>query len=298
VDKVANAGESRQLSSANPPILRVVLRLFGIGDVVLLTPALREWKRLHPNGRILVYCQRAQLRDVLLGNPYVDKLKVFRFWDYFRLSNSRLSEDWKFPNFMVLLVGGLEPRHAAVELAESIGIDLIDWMPEVFVDPRSNVRARRRLAGFKLPVAIHTTTAAGKNKNWTMSGWQQVVEMCPDIDFMQLGTREEDLVSGATDCRGLSIKESIALIANCRAYVGVDSGFAHIAGALRIASVILFGPTDPAVWSHPSATALYKSFPCSPCFGALADGMCPYGNGCMKSISPVEVCRELRKVIS
>ena len=39
-----------------------------------------------------------------------------------------------------------------------------------------------------------------------------------------------------------------ALIASCRAYVGNDSGVTHLAAALGVCVVAVFGATDPLVW--------------------------------------------------
>jgi ADP-heptose:LPS heptosyltransferase len=49
---------------------------------------------------------------------------------------------------------------------------------------------------------------------------------------------------------GLSVRELVAAIAECRAYVGNDSGPKHIAVATGIPTLTFFGPEDPVEW-HP-----------------------------------------------
>lgn len=39
-----------------------------------------------------------------------------------------------------------------------------------------------------------------------------------------------------------------ALLRHCGSYIGNDSGFSHLAGLLGCSAVVLFGPTDPALW--------------------------------------------------
>jgi ADP-heptose:LPS heptosyltransferase len=58
-----------------------------------------------------------------------------------------------------------------------------------------------------------------------------------------------------------------ALMERCQAFVGNDSGVSHLAAALRMPSVVLFGPTDPAVWAPRGSdvTILKASLECSPC---------------------------------
>jgi ADP-heptose:LPS heptosyltransferase len=49
--------------------------------------------------------------------------------------------------------------------------------------------------------------------------------------------------------RGAPLKEVIALIAGSSLLVGNDSGPAHVAAALGTPLVVLFGASDPLVWS-------------------------------------------------
>lgn len=44
-----------------------------------------------------------------------------------------------------------------------------------------------------------------------------------------------------------------AVIARCHAFVGNDSGVAHLAAALGVPSLVLFGPTEPKHWAPPGA---------------------------------------------
>jgi heptosyltransferase-2 len=39
---------------------------------------------------------------------------------------------------------------------------------------------------------------------------------------------------------------------HCRLFLGHDSGVSHLAAACGAPCVLLFGPTDPAVWAPPS----------------------------------------------
>jgi ADP-heptose:LPS heptosyltransferase len=41
------------------------------------------------------------------------------------------------------------------------------------------------------------------------------------------------------------------MLAQARAFVGNDSGVTHLAGALEVPTLALFGPTDPRIWAPP-----------------------------------------------
>jgi heptosyltransferase-2 len=48
---------------------------------------------------------------------------------------------------------------------------------------------------------------------------------------------------------GLSLPQVAALVQDSRLYLGNDSGVSHLAGAVGGRGVVLFGPSDPAVWA-------------------------------------------------
>lgn len=56
----------------------------------------------------------------------------------------------------------------------------------------------------------------------------------------------------------LSLYDVALLVQSCCGYVGNDSGITHLAAALGVPTVALFGPSDPAVWGprNPNARIL------------------------------------------
>lgn len=48
---------------------------------------------------------------------------------------------------------------------------------------------------------------------------------------------------------GMPLCRLAALLMESRGYIGNDSGVSHLAGALGVPTVAIFGPTDPAVWA-------------------------------------------------
>jgi heptosyltransferase-2 len=60
----------------------------------------------------------------------------------------------------------------------------------------------------------------------------------------------------------------------------------HMANALRVPVVAIFGPTDPKITGpfHQPSAVLKKDVPCWPCLYRS----CPYDHRCMINISPEE----------
>ena len=41
------------------------------------------------------------------------------------------------------------------------------------------------------------------------------------------------------------------MLARCRLFLGHDSGISHLAAAVGVRCLLLFGPTDPDIWAPP-----------------------------------------------
>jgi ADP-heptose:LPS heptosyltransferase len=67
--------------------------------------------------------------------------------------------------------------------------------------------------------------------------------------------------------KGLSLLQVASVIEGCQLFIGNDSGISHLAAALGLPTVALFGPTDPMVWSPrgEKAVVIQKRIDCSPC---------------------------------
>ncbi|OGP91209.1 MAG: hypothetical protein A2156_02815 [Deltaproteobacteria bacterium RBG_16_48_10] len=67
--------------------------------------------------------------------------------------------------------------------------------------------------------------------------------------------------------RGLSLIQLASVMEGCRLFIGNDSGVSHLAAALGIPTLAIFGPTDPKVWSPRGrrVVVVRREVPCSPC---------------------------------
>jgi len=88
-----------------------------------------------------------------------------------------------------------------------------------------------------------------------------------------------------------------ALLANAKAIVAVDTGLGHLAAALNVPTISLFGPTNPVLTGAlgKSQIHLTATFPCSPCLGrqctyAAASSLFP---PCFSTLTPAMVWAEL-----
>ncbi|MRR17875.1 MAG: lipopolysaccharide heptosyltransferase II [Deltaproteobacteria bacterium] len=84
-----------------------------------------------------------------------------------------------------------------------------------------------------------------------------------------------------------SLTESIYLISQCRLFISNDSGLMHVAGALNIPTVAVFGSTNPATTSPAGEKTVLvrKEVECSPCLKKT----CPTDFRCMTLITVDDV---------
>ncbi len=96
-------------------------------------------------------------------------------------------------------------------------------------------------------------------------------------------------------CGKTSLSEAIALISKLNLMVTNDSGLMHVAAALDIPSIAIFGSTNPITtgpWSK-KAIVVRKELECSPCLKR----QCPRKDmdfACMKQISVEEVFKQVK----
>lgn len=122
---------------------------------------------------------------------------------------------------------------------------------------------------------FHGTTWA--NKHWPERYWKTLIQLLNAAQLtvkLSWGTPEEYERSvrlaqhgGAEVLPDLTIEGLIPAIANAVAVVAVDTGLCHLASALNIPTIALFGPTDPektGVMGEKQFN-LTANFPCAPC---------------------------------
>jgi heptosyltransferase-3 len=93
-------------------------------------------------------------------------------------------------------------------------------------------------------IVIHPFSGS-KGKNWPLDRFREVVERMP-CDAEWIAGPEEQL-EGAL--RFGSLRDLAENISGARLYIGNDSGITHLAAALGVPTIALFGPTEPDIWA-------------------------------------------------
>ncbi len=103
-------------------------------------------------------------------------------------------------------------------------------------------------------IAIHVGSGSEK-KNWPLDRWFQVANEFPNDEVIFItGEAEQERgiqPTGRPIWHALPLTELATRLSTCTAFLGHDSGISHLAAACGVPSLLLFGPTDPSIWSPP-----------------------------------------------
>jgi heptosyltransferase-2 len=151
-----------------------------------------------------------------------------------------------------------------------------------------------------LRIAVGAGASYGSAKCWPPERFAATLnrlETHNDADVILFGTPAEVAVTEAI-ARELNkppinltgqtnIAELPALLARCQIFLGNDSGAMHVAAAVGLPVVAVFGPTDPFGTAPvtPHSTIVQEKPYCSPCFLRR----CPTDHRCMTAIQPAAV---------
>ena len=147
-----------------------------------------------------------------------------------------------------------------------------------------------------LRMAIGAGASYGSAKCWQPSRFADVANRLQsevNADVILFGTAAEVAVSTAIAAEmgrppvNLTGKTTIAdlpaLLSQCHLFIGNDSGAMHVAAAVGLPIVAVFGPTDPLGTAPvtPCCSIVQQKPYCSPCFLRR----CPTDHRCMKAIT-------------
>lgn len=106
-------------------------------------------------------------------------------------------------------------------------------------------------------VLIHPFSG-GARKNWPLVYFQKLANSLP-LPVEWIAGPEEELAHARRFDNLLDLATSMS---GARLYIGNDSGITHLAAAVGVPVLALFGPTDPGVWA-PRQAVVMQSEPLS-----------------------------------
>ena len=201
---------------------------------------------------------------------------------------------------------------ALTQLLDDESKPLANLTPKLNVSLTAKESVERKLHDAHIPFGslyvICPGAEYGPSKRWPADHFAKLASSLITQDssnqIILLGSKGDDaiaqeILSQADDAKNIhnwcgrtSLDEAIALIGISKTVLSNDSGLMHIAAALKVPQVAIFGSSDPAHTPPLSdkAQVIWLNLPCSPCHKRE----CPLGHlKCLKDILPEQVLATL-----
>jgi len=222
-----------------------------IGDILMFTCAVRDFKRAYPDIRVNVVSTASHIWD---HNPYIDRTLKKEDKDYNKIGPSKLTNssnriDWHFSN----------AYRVSIEDALGIHIPQGESYPDIYLTEEEYNAPRID------PEPYWLITLTGEKswgcKMYPFDRWQAFVDQNHDIKFYQLGAMEDnpprlqgknviDYV-GKTQDKETGIRDLFKLFLNAEGSVGLVSFHMHLSAAFPgKPCIVVAGAREPVSFTQ------------------------------------------------
>ncbi len=218
----------------------IVRRWAARGDVLLVSAILKKLKEQNPQTSIIV---ETAFPDYFKDNPYVSNAgsKSMRHFDM-----KYINLDMAYENR-----NGLSILDAYADVAEVPRGDYQTFISFTAEDADyANKFLKGKAFGRKATlVAIHAGPTTWQGKNWPVENWVELATILKeqyDAKILLVGHGDSTPIPCSRDARGATTESrTAALLAGCDLFIGLDSFPLHLAQAVKIPTIGLFGVTKP-----------------------------------------------------
>lgn len=297
-----------------------------VGDTILVIPFLRELRKNFSESTIDVVTKNAG-KLVLSECPYVDNIYSKEdlkpnFYDKAYVLKRSLSAGLlvrrlkikdtigfggQFREFILKKCVKYKPheKHELEHFSDVLiadGINIADETLEYWTK-NDDVQNVQKYFTENKKKALIVTQSSTYVKNWTVDGFQDVINFLNDNNFecFIVGTEKEkdfneQFKNVKNLCGDLKFSEISALISQMDLVFGIDSGFCHMGTAFNKKVVALFGSTSLTQWGlrGENSHTLSLNLKCSPCRKAKK---CKNNFKCMKDFSSEFVINYLKNEV-
>ena len=295
---IRNQPAQREVLKGNPYIDEIIIfdkRRRGI-NLSASIKLLRQWRRRHFDCIVILHHARRYGLLAWLAGAEIRLGYNTKGWRFF-LTNVSQAQNFQHETLNLLEVVkplGIKSENLDLEfwLRLEDKIKAENWLKEkeikdfIIIHPVGGWWGRRwpgenysKLADYiikELKLDVVFTGVAGEKKEI-----EEIVKLMREKPFVAAGD--------------FTIKELASLYEKAKLFIGTDTGAAHIASAVSLPILVMFGPQDPRRWKPQgeSVQTIYKRIECSPCLQK-----CRWKrNICMEKIKVDEVIKEVEKIL-
>jgi len=279
----------------------------GIGDWLLLTPAIEVIKRQFPATKIFLVTENRNLQPILKGDKSITGYSFLPDYSVF-FRNFKEDDFILVPNYTYLRPWDECQRHLINFYGRILGLKTEVGLPKINLPKKDDDFGRDFARSFKGRIIVLYPFSSVLANRWDKKKWEALIKATRGYIFVQLGSKGSPSLKGALNlCGRTSLLQAFALVKYARLLVGVDGLFNHVAQAFGVPKVILWGPHSPRFFGYTDKTInIFKKISCSPCHPVntqtlpvrcqerLAQGL---SCRCMEKISVDEAQEAIKKLI-
>jgi heptosyltransferase-2 len=198
------------------------------------------------------------------------------------------------------------------DILKHLGCQCEERDPELYISEKNRIKADELLKSIGIKegetvLGLSPGAIFGPAKRWPPDRFASIGDLAEEnwnAKVILFGSnKEKDICSKVSEqmktrpfnlCGRTGLGEAIALIKRCNFFVTNDSGLMHVAGALKIPLVAIFGSTNPYATGPrgSQAVVIQHETDCSPCLKQE----CPTDFRCMLDVEADEVWTALQKL--
>jgi len=213
--------------------------------------------------------------------------------------------NWLFNNLFIESCGNkIAKLDHYLKFAAFLGLPLTPLRWDFALTEAEGHAVDGHLTGIESPFAVLFVGTRWESKNWfadQIAACANLLRRDHRLGVVLLGAANDRQLAeqslalcepGVVNLAGsTSLREAIGILARAKVAVGPDTGLMHIAAALSVPVISLWGATEP-VRTGPygfASLAIKGEAPCSPCYRKH----CQIGRQCMRSISIDSIAAKL-----
>lgn len=280
----------------------IIRSVGGIGDVLMMTPGIRALKEQNPNLEITVAVDMhttwdKSYREMLKNAPFIDHLIDARY-----VNRNKFTKVVDISSVCIAFEKKELRVNNRIDLfARALGVrNLKNKVPFYRVETDEKIWARRFFDdSFGDKKVIGVVTASNDSKRtWKKKHLMTFLNKLTKLknaevllfDFNRVLSQKQR--EQYVDAQGTTVRQMAALIERCSVLVTPDTGPMHIAGALQVPSVCLFGSIPPQARINHYDTheaVVSEEVDCLGCWYSA----CPINDKCMETIYPERVYKKV-----
>ena len=227
-----NLGKKLKKLNSTRSWLTVINRLGARGDTLITANVIHCIKNKYQNLRVNCITPHSEL---LLNDPVIDSInhpETFYSFD---------------SSYFELIVRNEKNENVVEHNLKRLEINDFFYKATFTLLSSERIWAKSELSRFANPLIAISTRSKDEIKNWPIEKWTKVInEIKKKYTIIHLGDEKEPIFEHVIRYAGkCTMRNTAALLSQCKIFIGPDSLLMHLANGLDVKSVIIFGNARP-----------------------------------------------------